>query len=172
MTRLILLFFCCVSTLTWAAPSADAATPGPAQNAELTRTIEALDLALFDALFNRCDVDALAPLIAEDLEFFHDKHGLTAGKKVFLDGIAGMCERQRTGEDYRARRELVAESSEVYPMNAIGALHVGVHRFYMLKDGEAEKLVEVGRFANLWQQQADGHWQLRRVFSYDHRVSD
>lgn len=149
------------------------ARPGPAQTAELTATIGRLDAALFGAIFDHCDSEVLRPLVADDLEFFHDKHGQTAATGAqFIETIAGMCARQATGEDYRARRELVADSSEVFPMQGYGALHTGVHRFYMLEAGKPERLVETGRFANLWQQDADGHWRLSRVLSYDHRTVD
>ncbi|MBK8067359.1 MAG: nuclear transport factor 2 family protein [Rhodanobacteraceae bacterium] len=149
------------------------ARPGPAQTAELTASISQLDQTLFGAIFDHCDSEALRPLVADDLEFFHDKHGQTASSGTqFVETIAGMCARQATGEDYRARRELVAGTSQVYPMQGYGALHTGVHRFYMLEPGKPERLVETGRFANLWQFGADGQWRLSRVLSYDHRTTD
>lgn len=170
----LLLFTQCASAEEPGAPDREVhqARPGPAQSAALTETISRLDQTLFASIFDHCDSAALRPLVADDLEFFHDKHGQTASSGAqFVETIAGMCARQATGEDYRARRELVADTSQVYPMQGYGALHTGVHRFYMLEPGKPERLVETGRFANLWQQGADGQWRLSRVLSYDHRTT-
>ena len=118
-------------------PSRHVARPGPEATPELRATVEDLDRQLFAALFDRCDVAALRGLVADDLEFFHDKHGQTARNSAqFLDTITAMCARQASGEDYRARRELDPASSEVFPMQGYGALHTGVHRFYMLQPGQ------------------------------------
>jgi hypothetical protein len=79
-----------------------------------------------------------------------------------------MCERQKQGTDYRARRELDVSSSKVYPINNYGALHTGLHRFYKKLEGGKEQLVEVSLFSNLWKNE-NGTWKLTRVLSYDHR---
>lgn len=154
-------------------PARHHATPGPQTSAELKATVLQLDRQLFDAVFSRCDADRLRPLVAEDFEFYHDKHGLSATSGTqFVDNVRGMCARQETGEDYRARRELDAATSEVFAMNAYGAIHTGVHRFYMLEPGKPEKLVEISRFSNLWHHDDAGNWTLTRVFSYDHRTTE
>ena len=149
------------------------ARPGPETTAELRATVHKLDGQLFDAVFSSCNADSLRPLIAEDFEFYHDKNGLSATSGTqFVDNVGGMCARQKTGEDYRARRELDAATSEVFAMNNYGAIHTGVHRFYMLEPGKPEKLVEISRFSNLWHQDDKGNWTLTRVFSYDHRTTE
>jgi hypothetical protein len=97
---------------------------GPAQTKELHDEIAAADRSLFDAVFNTCDVQALAGLVTDDFEMYHDKGGLVATSGAqFVESIRGMCERQKTGEDYRARRELVESSLEVYPLNNYGAAY-------------------------------------------------
>lgn len=175
MKPIALLLLLLVVAQAPAAPALEAsvhkARPGPTTSAALRDTVTELDAKLFDAVFNRCDADAVRALVADDFEFYHDKSGLAADSgKAFADSIRAMCERQQTGEDYRARRELDRPSSEVFAMNQYGALHTGVHRFFMLEPGKPEKLVEIARFSNLWKQEADGSWKLSRVFSYDHRV--
>lgn len=142
---------------------------GPAQSKELTEEITEKDRVFFDALFNKCDVDTLGAMVTEDFELYHDKGGNTATSRTqFVDAIRGMCERQKTGVDYRARRELV--SMEVYPLNNYGAVQIGVHRFYQKLEGNQEKLVEIAKFANLWKKEGDV-WRMSRVLSYDHKLT-
>ena len=141
----------------------------PPASRELIATIGQKDRELFDAVFERCDTTALASLVAEDFEFYHDKSGqaFNSGSQ-WVKAIGEMCERQRRGTDYRARRELDSASVTVYPMNNYGAIHVGIHRFYRKLEGGGEQLVEVSRFTNLWKNE-NGSWKLTRVLSYDHR---
>ena len=145
---------------------------GPAQSQALQDEIAAMDLRLFAAVFDTCDTAALATIVADDFEFYHDKDGLssTSGAQ-FVKAIEGTCARQKTGEDYRARRELVNGSMQVYPLNNYGAIEIGRHRFYQLLPGEPEKLVEVSRFTNVWKKDETG-WKLTRVLSYDHQLTD
>ena len=46
---------------------------------DLFKTIQALDTKLFDA-YNSCDLATLASLVADDLEFYHDVTGFSAGR--------------------------------------------------------------------------------------------
>ncbi|HMC55168.1 MAG TPA: nuclear transport factor 2 family protein [Gemmatimonadaceae bacterium] len=155
------------------ATAADAAVAqggfvGPA-SADLVRTILAQDKQLFDAVFETCDPAAASRLVADDFEFYHDKFGQTVDSgPVWVKQLGEMCERQRVGTDYRARRELDTASSQVFPMNKYGALHTGVHRFYKKLANGKEQLVEESRFADLWKLE-NGTWKLTRVLSYDHR---
>lgn len=146
-----------------------AATPAPAQDAaSLEQEITAADAAFFGALFDRCDVDALAPMVADDLEFVHDRWGRIARTKgEFLDSIRGLCERQRAGTDFRARRVLVPGSVGTFAMKNYGAFQTGSHRFYLVTPGQADQPTETARFAHLWRRH-EGQWQLARVISYDH----
>jgi hypothetical protein len=145
---------------------------GPEQTKQQFDEIAAADQALFSAFFDRCDTEALAKMVTEDLEMFHDKNGyMSRSGKEFLDAIAGTCARQKTGEDYRARRELVPGTLKVYPLNNYGAVETGVHRFYQLLPGKPEKLVEVSQFTHIWRKDESG-WKLARILSYDHRLTD
>ena len=154
-----------------AATGLSAQKAGPVATKELFNEIAAQDKMLFDAVFNTCDVQTLATLVTDDFEMFHDKGGLTATSGAqFVESIRGMCERQKTGEDYRARRELVEGTLEVYPLNNYGAVEVGVHRFYKKTEGQPEKLVEISKFTQVWKKEATG-WKLARVVSYDHKLT-
>jgi ketosteroid isomerase-like protein len=142
---------------------------GPAVTQELIDEITEKDRVFFDALFNKCDVETLGSMVTEDFEFYHDKGGMTANSRAqFVESIRGMCERQKTGVDYRARRELI--STEVYPLNNYGAVQIGLHRFYQKLEGGGEKLVEISKFTNLWKKEGDA-WRMSRVLSYDHKLT-
>ena len=47
--------------------------------ADLDRTITALDTALFDS-YNRCDLKKFASFFVDDVEFYHDQGGVTLGQ--------------------------------------------------------------------------------------------
>ena len=154
------------------AAQASAQSAGPAQTQQMHDEIAAADQALFSAFFDRCDIATLATIVTDDFEMFHDKNGyMTKSGKEFLDALGSTCARQKTGEDYRARRELVPGSLKVYPLNNYGAVEIGVHRFYQLLPGKPEKLVEVSQFTHVWKKEESG-WKLSRVLSYDHRLTE
>ena len=129
---------------------------------ELTKAVTALDKELFDA-YNTCNLDKLGTLVADDLEFYHDKTGLAVGKQPFLDAIknniCGMVTRQ-----------LVAGTLEVYPLHGYGAVEIGVHRFYHPASSPDKDVVGEAKFVTLWQYK-DGAWKITRVVSYDHEVA-
>ncbi|HXH49018.1 MAG TPA: nuclear transport factor 2 family protein [Terriglobia bacterium] len=127
--------------------------------AELDKTVSTLDTELFDAV-NRCELEKLASLIDDQIEFFHDSDGLTFGKQSMLDSVRNnIC-----GTDFH--RVLVPGTLRAYPMKGYGALEIGVHQFLHPKThgaaGEAS-------FIHLWQYK-DGAWKLTRVISYNHHV--
>ncbi len=145
---------------------------GPVATQKLQEEIAARDRQLFETVFVRCDADALAGLLTDDFEFYHDKFGqVAASPQQFVDNVRKGCAAQATGQNVRARRELVDGSMAVYPVNNYGAIQTGSHRFFGVEAGKPEKLRESGKFFHLWRQ-ADGRWKLARVFSYDHRPGD
>ena len=155
-----------------AAFAAHAQREGPRPTQALADEIAAADKALFAAVFDTCDSAALGKMVTDDFEMFHDKGGLTSKSGAeFLKAIDGMCARQKTGEDYRSRRELVPGTLKVYPVNNYGAIEIGEHRFYKLAPGKPEQLVEVALFTQVWKKEPTG-WKLARVVSYDHRLTE
>ena len=145
---------------------------GPKATTQLVEEISAQDQALFAAVFDACDADKLRTLVTDDLEFFHDKDGLseTSGAH-FVEDIRQHCERIRTGVDFRARRELVPGSLAVYPLNNYGAVETGVHRFYAIVEGKPDQLTETSQFMNIWKNDS-GTWKLARVISYGHTLAE
>ena len=126
---------------------------------ELTQAVTTLDTQLFDA-YNNCNLDKLGAMVADDLEFYHDKTGLAVGKQVFLNAIKNnICG--------KVQRKLVAGSLEVYPLKGYGAVEIGVHRFY--HPGDPSNIGEA-KFVHLWQYK-DGTWKVARVISYDHQAA-
>lgn len=103
--------------------------PGAQPTPGLTAAIAKADAELFAAVFDRCDVDAVAAMMTDDFRFVHDKDGYSSCAK-FLEDERGHCPRLKTGEDFPARRELAPGSLEVWPIDKYGALEIGTHRFY------------------------------------------
>ena len=134
---------------------------------ELYDRIASLDAALFDA-YNACDIDKVGTLFTEDLEFYHEKGGLTLERKTTLELMrTNLC-----GENSnRVRRELIKGSVEVHPINNYGAVQTGEHRFYLTQKSQKEKLDGVGKFIVLWRKK-DGEWRISRVISYGLRPPD
>lgn len=147
-------------------------TPGaPPASPELIATLLEKDRQLFEAVFG-CKLDLLASLIADDFEFVHDKWGQTADSGAkFMQGMRDNCEAQKTGRNFRARRELIEGTMTVHVLNGYGAMQMGEHRFFALRPGQADRLTESGKFIDVWRQ-IDGEWKLARVISYDHRLAE
>ena len=66
------------------------------------------------------------------------------------------------------RRELIAGTLRVFPMDNYGALEFCDHLFYFQINDGSEKLIGSGRLTALWRLE-DGAWKLTRVISYDHQ---
>jgi hypothetical protein len=146
-------------------------TPGPEGSQALTDAIAKMDHELFHHFFDTCEVDKVAAIVADDLEFFHDKGGLTNTTGAsFVESMKSKCERQKTGEDFLSKRVLDRESLRVYPLNNYGAVETGTHRFYAVVEGQPDRLTETAQFLMIWKQ-VDGAWKLARVVSYDHRLA-
>ena len=142
-----------------------AANAAPAQTrppGDLRETMIALDRMLFDA-YNRCDLESFRSyLIDGNLEFYHDKTGLTTS----ADDLVAAVEQNICG---KVRRELEPGTLEVYPIPGYGAVQVGAHRFYHVgKEGAPETGGTVlARFLLIWKN-INGKWKLTRVVSYAH----
>ena len=143
-----------------AAPSA-AAKPAdaiPSDAAPLRELVAGLDRKMFDA-YNAHDVAGLMAMFADDLEFFHDKGGLLNHEQV----TAGFTNVFANNKDIR--RELVADSLEVYPVKGYGAIETGAHRFCHTEN--AQPVCGTFRFVQVWRFK-DGAWTVTRELSYGH----
>jgi hypothetical protein len=124
----------------------------------LYKEIAHLDSTLFNA-FNTRDIEKFKSFFSEDLEFFHDKGGLTNYDHTinFMKDVA----KNNNG----LRRDLVNGTLEVYPIPGYGAMEIGAHRFCHLENGKQD--CGTFRFVHIWQKK-NGEWKISRVVSYDH----
>jgi Domain of unknown function (DUF4440)/Domain of unknown function (DUF3471) len=126
---------------------------------ELYKTIAGLDSAFFDS-YNTCDLKKFESFIDEDIEFYHDKGGLTTSRSQLVESIKNnICG--------KVRRELIKGSLQVFPIANYGAIETGEHYFYSVADGKDAKPTGIAKFIQLWQLK-DGQWKMTRIFSYDH----
>jgi ketosteroid isomerase-like protein len=126
---------------------------------DLFKTIQSLDTRFFDA-YNHCDLATISSLVAEDLEFYHDKTGLARGRQSLVDGIKNnICG--------KVTRELVPGTLQVDPIANYGAVEIGVHRFRHPGD---DSNVGEAQFVTLWQHKDSG-WRVTRAISFDHHAA-
>ena len=138
---------------------------------ELFLVLKEKDSVLFDAAFNTCGIALLQSMFTHDFEFYHDKGGMTEGREEFVGRIEEGCKNRNDNDPQPAKRILVPNSLEVYPMfnNGVlyGAIQHGVHTFEFLNEkGEYQK-GDIAKFTHVWMLD-QGEWKIRRELSYDH----
>lgn len=154
-----------------AAMGAASTTPMP-EGPALRSAIEARDAELFQLFFQGCDPARLRPMLADDLEFYHDKGGLVfSNADAMVADYAKQCAERAKPDAWRSRRELVTASLIVDPVPGHGAMEAGEHLFYERKGEGPEKLAGKALFAMVWKWDA-GQWKLSRVLSYAHKASE
>lgn len=139
-------------------PIPPAAAPKPLTKEEQYQTVARLDTHMF-AAFNAHDVNKLMSYFANNLEFYHDKGGLSnfnQTKEGFVRLFAQSPDITRT---------LVPGSLEVYPVKDYGAVHIATQRFCHVENGRED--CGNSKFVMVWQQQGSA-WKITRVVSYDH----
>ncbi|ULC60309.1 nuclear transport factor 2 family protein [Flaviramulus sp. BrNp1-15] len=117
--------------------------------------------------FNTCNLSILKDYISDDLEFYHDKNGLTVGAEIFLKVTdKNLC---TSKGQWRLRREVVTGSVKIYPINNYGAIMSGEHQFFITENNKPEYLDGISKFTNIWQLK-ENKWKMTRVLSYDHKA--
>jgi hypothetical protein len=120
----------------------------------LQHKIEELDSIFFTA-YNTCDLNQQSELISEDIEFFHDKGGLSTSKSDIMEAMKNnICG--------KVTRELVKGSIEVYPIHNYGAVQIGYHKFF--NNQEPEAISNPSKFITIWKNENDT-WQMTRIVS-------
>jgi hypothetical protein len=121
-----------------------------------------------------CNTAKNETFFTEDIEFYHDKGGVTTTRKTLVEQLRNnFCGEGRT----RLRRELIKGSMQVYPINNYGAVQLGDHRFYVTEnarvpDGQGREVLSgVAKFIHVWKYE-NGEWRISRVFSFDHNAPD
>jgi hypothetical protein len=157
------IFPCVAAISLLASPIAFAQSSGNNWEAE----VRTFDSAYWQA-YNECNIAKMEQMNADDLEFYHDAGGALIGKPKFA---AAMRNNICGNPDRRVRREAVAGTIQVYPMQADGKLYAAVvsgeHQFYNSGKGSPELLFERARFTHLLVLK-DQAWKVSRVLSYDH----
>jgi hypothetical protein len=127
--------------------------PYSPESRELHDTIARLDSILFDA-YNTCKPNVFDSLLSEDVEFYHDRGGLTTSKQQLVESIKNnICG--------KVNRELLPGSIEVYPIPNYGAVQMGAHRFHNLQEKSTSRF---SKFVHTWHRE-NGQWKLARVVS-------
>ncbi|NMH88590.1 nuclear transport factor 2 family protein [Flavivirga algicola] len=135
-------------------------------NKELQAIISYHD-SIFWKGFNSCNLNILKKYVSDDLEFYHDKNGLTKGAEAFLKiSEKNLCSSKN---NWKLRREAVQSSIKIYPINNYGGIISGNHLFYITENNKPECLDGVAKFTHIWQLK-DGLWKMTRVLSYNHKA--
>ncbi len=140
----------------------DSAGPAPLRSGEMFDQLARMDSLLFDYGFVSCDAEAADTLVTRDVEFYDDRGGLSVGDAVreSFRSLAGNCP---AGNG--VRRVLLKGSLEVYPLEGVGAVQMGIHHF--VEKGASTSLI--ARFIHTWKR-VDGNWKLARIISIHEKV--
>ncbi|WP_345238623.1 nuclear transport factor 2 family protein [Hymenobacter saemangeumensis] len=125
---------------------------------ELYKTIARIDSILFDA-FNNQDLNKQKSIFSTDIEFYHDKGGVTNYNQIIENT------QRLINQNLGLRRILIPGSLEVYPIKDYGAIEIGTHQFCHQENGKDD--CGTFKFVHIWQKK-NGIWKLTRVISYDH----
>ncbi|TAD86403.1 MAG: DUF4440 domain-containing protein [Bacteroidetes bacterium] len=141
------------------------------KSADLYKAILHKDSLLFNVGFNTCNISEFENLLSEKFEFFHDKDSISYRKEFLYNLKNGLCKSPTT---YQSRRELVAESTAIYPLYKgkvlYGAIQTGNHKFYEAIAGNKETFASSAKFTHVWLLE-NGVWKLNKSLSYDHQDS-
>ncbi len=138
------------------------------QDKEIDRLIREKD-SLFWQAYNNCDVPGMGRYFTDDVEFYHDKGGITNGKAALLaNSKKNLC----SNAGYKLRREAIPATVKVFPMAGNGAIYgaliSGEHLFYITDGGKPEYLDGHALFTQLWTLN-NGEWKMSRILSFDHK---
>jgi hypothetical protein len=125
---------------------------------ELFKEVMRQDSLLFNA-FNSRDIETFGNMFSKDLEFYHDKGGLT-DHKYTIESLIRVA-----AQNNGLRRDLIQGSMEVYPIPAYGAMQIASHTFCHQEAGKQD--CGTFKFVHIWHKTPDG-WKLARVVSYGH----
>lgn len=124
--------------------------------------------SLFWAAYNTCATDRIDEFISADVEFYHDKGGITLG----IPSLKASLQQNICGGQSKLRRHVVSGTERVFPLEVndavYGAILSGEHLFFITEPGQAERLSGRARFTHLWLKE-EGVFKMARILSYDHQ---
>lgn len=137
-------------------------------SSELYLQFEQKDSLLFSNAFNQCNFEATKKMMADDLEFYHDKGGFQ-NKAQFLKAVQeNIC----SGAPQKPLRKLVPNTLKIFPLydngELYGVLQQGEHQFYIKEPEKEAYLTGSALFSTLWIKEKDT-WLVKRVYSYEHK---
>lgn len=124
------------------------------RESDLFRTISEMDSVFFKA-YNDCNLKKQSDILSEDLEFYHDKGGLSTSK----NDVMAALERNICG---KVTRELVKGSIEVHEIPGFGAVEMGMHKFHNSQEPDA--ISRASKFITIWKHE-ENNWKITRVIS-------
>jgi hypothetical protein len=149
---LFLVGFACTSVKSVKTTGVPSYTP---ESKPLHDSIVHMDSLLFEA-YNTCKLQVFESLVSEDIEFYHDRGGLSTSRK-------GLVESLKNNICGKVTRELLAGSIEVYPVPGFGAVQMGAHRFFNNQEKDPGTS-HFSKFVHIWHRE-NGQWKLSRVIS-------
>ena len=126
----------------------------------LFNEIKRMDSILFRTV-NTCDTTAYKNYFTKDLEFYHDKGGVS----FYNSEVASIIYRCKAG--IKVRRVLIPTSLKVFPIKDYGAIEEAEHTFYFTDPGKQEQLAGTFKFIHIWKFE-NKSWKISRVISYGH----
>lgn len=143
--------------------AAQAQDTGAETEASVAANLKQLDAQLFKAAFETCDMDVVTDLLADDLEFYHDRDGLSY---TTADAFIADVKRDCGG----GKRVLVADSLTTHMIGDFGAMQHGRHEFHQVMPDGSSIAREKGVFMHMWKRDDSGGagWKVSRIISYDH----
>lgn len=149
--------------------AADASPSTAADGANDEQAVREADRA-FWAAFNGCDQIGMAERFTSDVEFYHDKTGLTQSRDaVTASMFTGPCANPAA---LRVRREAIVGTDRFYPLADGFAVLEGEHRFLATRSRQSERHDSKARYFELWQRDRANAWRMRRVISFNHRADE
>jgi Domain of unknown function (DUF4440) len=156
-TLLVSLLYCCAS--------------GQVNQKTITGVYKPVSQQLYDeiyeqdsllfAAFNEHNTEKLMAYFSEDLEFYHDKGGVSD----YAGTANGFKNLFKNNKETGLRRDIIPGSMEVYPINNFGAVATSLHRFCHKENGKDD----CGTFKNIMlYKKTTAGWKITRVISYDH----
>ena len=136
------------------------------KKSELYKTLKSKDSIIFDRAFNKCEIEKLEPIVAENFEFYHDVSGVQ-NKKQFIKVIKNnLC--TNPGIFSRKLEEKTLAVFELKNNGKIyGAIQRGKHLFY-IKENNKKRKTGTALFTHVWILE-NNNWKLKRVLSFNHK---
>lgn len=123
------------------------------EDSTLYKEILEADYNLFKS-YNDCDLETHATFISEDLEFYHDKGGLSTDKSQYMTAIKeNICN--------KVQRTLTEGTFEVHEIKDFGAVALGKHSFHNLVE---DSYSQPSKFILIFKK-TENNWQVTRVIS-------